>query len=108
MNCVDLPTVKELLRHKSIDKTLRYSHLSPSHKRKVIESLELIDEHYLDTKEISPRRFVARSACETPNAEVVKLVDALRSGRSSRKGVGVRVPPSAFPYKPMICSLLSL
>ena len=30
------------------------------------------------------------------NAEVVKLVDALRSGRSDRKVVGVRVPPSAF------------
>ena len=29
------------------------------------------------------------------NAEVVKLVDALRSGRSTRKGVGVRIPPSA-------------
>ena len=29
-------------------------------------------------------------------AEVVKLVDALRSGRSSRKGVGVRIPPSAL------------
>ena len=28
-------------------------------------------------------------------AEVVKLVDALRSGRSTRKGVGVRIPPSA-------------
>src|SRR5690348_3299847 len=31
-----------------------------------------------------------------PNhAEVVELVDALRSGRSGRKPVGVRVPPSA-------------
>jgi hypothetical protein len=31
-------------------------------------------------------------------AEVVELVDALRSGRSGRKPVGVRVPPSAsFP-----------
>jgi hypothetical protein len=28
-------------------------------------------------------------------AEVVKLVDALRSGRSIRKDVGVRIPPSA-------------
>ena len=28
----------------------------------------------------------------------MKLVDALRSGRSSRKGVGVRIPPSAFNY----------
>ena len=45
-------------------------------------------------------------AHEYRNAEVVKLVDALRSGRSSRKGVGVRVPPSAltspvFPSLPL-------
>lgn len=32
------------------------------------------------------------------NAEVVELVDALRSGRSVRTDVGVRVPPSAFLY----------
>lgn len=29
------------------------------------------------------------------NAEVVKLVDTQRSGRCARKGMGVRVPPSA-------------
>ena len=108
MNDLDLLTVKELLGHKSIDKTLRYSPLSTSHKRKAIESSELIDGQYSDTKEISPKRFVARGACETPDVEVVKSVDTLRSGRSSRKGVGLRVPPSAFPYKPMICGLLSL
>src|SRR5215207_11272771 len=31
-----------------------------------------------------------------PFAEVVELVDALRSGRSGRKPVRVRVPPSAL------------
>ncbi len=30
-------------------------------------------------------------------AEVVELVDALASGASGRKPVGVRVPPSALP-----------
>src|SRR3989454_5038179 len=34
-----------------------------------------------------------------PRAEVVELVDALRSGRSGRKPVGVRVPPSASTPK---------
>ncbi len=29
-------------------------------------------------------------------AEVVKLVDTQRSGRCARKGMGVRVPPSAL------------
>src|SRR5205809_3758162 len=31
-----------------------------------------------------------------PPAEVVELVDALASGASGRKPVGVRVPPSAY------------
>ncbi len=30
------------------------------------------------------------------HAEVVELVDALRSGRSGRKPMGVRIPPSAL------------
>ncbi len=40
MRGVDLVTVKELLGHKSIDMTLRYAHLSPSHKRFAVEVLE--------------------------------------------------------------------
>ncbi len=32
---------------------------------------------------------------DTKKAEVVKLVDTQRSGRCARKGMGVRVPPSA-------------
>ena len=36
---VDLATVKELLGHKSIEMTMRYSHLSPSHKRQAVERL---------------------------------------------------------------------
>ncbi len=37
---VDLTTIKELLGHKSIAMTLRYSHLAPSHKRKAMELLD--------------------------------------------------------------------
>jgi hypothetical protein len=37
---VDLRTVQELMGHKTIAMTLRYSHLSPDHKRKAIETLE--------------------------------------------------------------------
>jgi integrase len=36
---VDLPTIKELLGHKDIKMTLRYSHLSPGHKRDAVELL---------------------------------------------------------------------
>gem|GEM_PF-6183476 len=78
--------------------TLRYSHLGPSHKRKVVESLWSFDGHYSDTGPRPTARFQTLSACATSDAEVVKLVDTLRSGRSSRKGVGVRVPPSAFLF----------
>lgn len=36
---VDLVTVGEMMRHKSIDMTLRYSHLSPSYKKAAVEAL---------------------------------------------------------------------
>ncbi|MEO0301668.1 MAG: site-specific integrase [candidate division WOR-3 bacterium] len=58
MNGVDLKTVQELLGHKTFNMTLRYSHLSPEHKKLAVEMLEdnykiSIDaknRHYLDTK----------------------------------------------------------
>ena len=39
MSGVDLATVKEILRHKSISMTLRYAHLSPKHKQSAVEAL---------------------------------------------------------------------
>ncbi len=39
MEGIDLTTVREILRHKSISMTLRYAHLSPKHKQSAVEAL---------------------------------------------------------------------
>jgi integrase len=39
MNGVDLTTVMEILGHSTVAMTLRYSHLSPEHKRSAVELL---------------------------------------------------------------------
>jgi len=36
----DLVTVKEILRHKDVQVTMRYSHLSPEHKKSASDALE--------------------------------------------------------------------
>ena len=40
MSGIDLTTVKELLGHKTLTMTLRYSHLAPSHKVKAVDVLD--------------------------------------------------------------------
>lgn len=51
MRGVDIITVSELLGHKSLSMTKRYSHPTPEHKRRAVETL-VIDtmDTYLDTK----------------------------------------------------------
>ncbi len=39
MTGVDLRTVQELLGHKTIDMTVRYSHLAPTHVQEAVERL---------------------------------------------------------------------
>ena len=39
MSGIDIKTVQELMGHKSIEMTLRYSHLSPDHKKKAVDIL---------------------------------------------------------------------
>ena len=76
---VDLTSVKELLGHKDITMTLRYSHLAPGHKRKAVLVLDRLIEkneddvtkngHNLDTiSEKSQHRKSAKSLVEMVEA----------------------------------------
>jgi integrase len=56
MSGADIVVVKELLGHKSLSMTMRYSHLSQEHKRNAVENL---NRHYIDTKELSQKEQIA-------------------------------------------------
>ena len=51
MRGVDLRTVQEFLGYKDMTMTLRYSHLSPDHKRAAVEKLSSQMDTYMDTEE---------------------------------------------------------
>lgn len=51
MEGVDLVTVQELMGHKNINMTKRYSHPTPEHKKQAVERIDLENlDTYLDTK----------------------------------------------------------
>jgi hypothetical protein len=41
---VDLNTVRELMRHKTLDMTLRYAHLAPEHKQAALGKIGAVFE----------------------------------------------------------------
>lgn len=65
MKGVDLTTVKELLGHKSLTMTLRYSHLAPEHKTKAVK---VLDEEFgkRSSSEMICSQFVHNFAPEEP------------------------------------------
>ncbi|MGE5446224.1 MAG: tyrosine-type recombinase/integrase [Ignavibacteriales bacterium] len=51
MEGVDLVTIQELMGHKNINMTKRYSHPTPEHKKQAVERIDLANlDTYLDTK----------------------------------------------------------
>lgn len=54
MNGVDLTTIQELLGHKSIIMTKRYSHPTPEHKKSAVGTLTIIlEEHVTENKKLT-------------------------------------------------------
>jgi integrase len=67
MNGIDLNTVRELLGHKSLEMTLRYSHLSQNHKRKAVEILGQ------NVTKMTPSDQEEDAVSETIDAQVIEV-----------------------------------
>jgi len=87
MNGTSITTVKELLGHKTLQMTLRYSHLSQSHKKDAVESVgAILGGHFLDT---SAKPMV--KGVDTQNAQTPEKYGA---GGGARTHMGAR--PGGF------------
>ena len=56
---VDLPTIKELMGHSSINTTMRYAHVDQQHKREAIDKLESKMDTSMDTSRVFGRKSIA-------------------------------------------------
>ena len=91
MRGVDIPTVKELLGHKSIAMTLRYTHLSSDHKQRAVSTLEQISEQSPSNFRNSapqPTHLADITTCFFSCAEVAQSVEQ----RTENPRVGGSIP----------------
>jgi hypothetical protein len=79
MNGVDLPTVKEILGHREINMTLRYSHLAPAHKAKAVQQLGDALEQ-IAKGPLHPQPEEAMNAQSSSNLERFRHVLVVKSG----------------------------
>jgi site-specific recombinase XerD len=86
MNGVDLPTVKEILGHREIEMTLRYSHLAPSHKAKAMEQLGQALEQISHPVEETADVMEPATAISGTSLERFRNVLLVRSGRGLSSG----------------------
>jgi integrase len=73
---IDLTSVKELMGHKSLTMTMRYSHLSPTHKRKAVNTLDQVLNNGGEVKVSS--QFGSQSEEITPTASHKSLGNKVR------------------------------
>jgi hypothetical protein len=83
MGGIDLATVKEILGHREIEMTLRYSHLAPAHKAKAVEKLGEVLEKITSpkTEEAVQQSEVANAPTLGSNLAQIRNVFVVRSGR---------------------------
>ena len=83
MSGVDLPTVKEILGHREIEMTLRYSHLAPAHKAKAVERLSEVLEKITNPKDRDAARQAEaeKAPAMAANLAQIRNVFLVRSGR---------------------------
>jgi hypothetical protein len=83
MGGVDLTTVKEILGHREIEMTLRYSHLAPAQKARAVEKLGEVLEQITNPKDEQPAEPVqaANALGSSTNLAQIRNVFVVRSGR---------------------------